>query len=281
MTDLGHSAFGDGDEAINSVSQLGMPPASTGDPPTVHRADMGRHYRGLAMHAAGGVHEYALSIARRTIPPGGKVLDVGCGVGALSARLHDAGFAVTAADLDISDYRAEPAVVRWDVTDQQRPVVDSSFDGVCAIEILEHVENPLRALRNIRAILKPGGTLVVSTPYLGHPRSRIKYLWRGAPSYFGPLEYHGSGHRTLLPDWLLELHLQDAGYVGIEKSYAGQFNLTGPGRRPYAVLKRVLKALNRWPKPSVDDAAVTFFVARKPANPRGMTPARIEARLRL
>lgn len=228
---------------------------------TVHRADMGRHYRGLPMHAAAGVHEYALALAKHHLEPGVTVLDAGCGIGALAQRLHDAKFVVTATDVDTSDYRGEPPSFEWDITDPKGAPSDT-YAAVFAVEVLEHLENPLAALRNLRALLQPGGTLIVSTPHLGHPRSRIKYLLRGAPAYFGRVEYHQTGHRTMLPDWLLVRHLETVGFTSIDVSYGGRLELTGPGRYPYAVLRSILSLLRRMPAPRVGDGAATFVVAR-------------------
>ncbi|MCC6619408.1 MAG: methyltransferase domain-containing protein [Chloroflexi bacterium] len=228
----------------------------------VHRADTGRDYRGLPMHAAEGVHDHALLLARHHIAAGEAVLDVGCGAGALTQRLLDAGFAATATDLDVGDYRATAPVLAWDVTDPDtRP--EQMFAAILAIEVLEHVENPLAALRNLNALLEPNGTLIASTPNLGHPRSRIKYLVRGVPSYFGSREYHDSGHRTLMPDWLMREHLLSAGFRDLQFSYAGRFDLRGPGRWPYALLRTALGLLGLMPKPRVDDGACTFVIARK------------------
>lgn len=218
---------------------------------------MGRHYRGLPIHAAAGVHEHALTLVQENAPIGATVLDVGCGVGALAQRLADAEYLVTASDIDISDYRADPPAIEWDVTADPP---GQSFDVVCAIEVLEHVENPLGALRNMRSLLTPSGVLIVSTPNLGHIRSRIKYLLRGAPGYFGPNEYHVTGHRTLLPDWLLVRHLEAVGFTQIAVTYAGRFDLTGFGRLPYAALKKALRLAGRMR--TADDGAATFVVAR-------------------
>ena len=46
------------------------------------------------------------------------------------------------------------------------PVEEGSFDVVVAGEIIEHVPNPDLLLREIRRALRPGGTLIVSTPNL-------------------------------------------------------------------------------------------------------------------
>lgn len=54
------------------------------------------------------------------------------------------------------------AVVLDDMTDSR--LKDESFDCVVAVEVLEHVEQDREFLRNVRRVLKPGGTFLMTTP---------------------------------------------------------------------------------------------------------------------
>ena len=94
----------------------------------------------------------------------GRILDVGCGRGFLLDRLADRGLTgLTGVDVfhDVASPKWE--YVRGDVTGRL-PLENSSFDCVIAGEIIEHVPNPDDFLREIRRVLRPGGTLVLSTP---------------------------------------------------------------------------------------------------------------------
>lgn len=237
--------------------------------PITHRADSGRNYRGILVHAAEGVHRYAADLATRLLPLHARILDVGSGSGGLAARLDDAGFDVLGSELDTTDYRARPPVVQWDAASATLPpgCTPASFDAVCAVEMFEHVENPRQALRNFMALLKPGGRLIVSTPNVTHIRSRLKFLLRSAPSYFGRTEYFGSGHTTLMPDWMLELHVRGAGFRDVDVSYVGRLGLTGKQALLYQLAEPVPTLFQLLPAPRVDDRCVTFVVARKPAHP--------------
>ena len=58
----------------------------------------------------------------------------------------------------------------------------ASFDLAICEQVLEHVTDPLRALIHLRELVRPGGTVIVSTPFLirihGHPGD----YWRFTPA---------------------------------------------------------------------------------------------------
>jgi SAM-dependent methyltransferase len=187
-------------------------------------------YRGHGVHAAPGVHEYAVELVRAALPDGGRVLEVGAGCGALTLRLRDAGFDVVPTDLDPPhDWIARLDLDAPEWTEQTR----GPFDMVVCVETLEHTENPRQVLRSIRSVLRPGDKLLVSTPNITHPHSRLKMLLRGAPYIFGPGHYHEPGHITILPDWMLTEHVRLAGFDGIEVRTGGDTFYRGPVHLAY------------------------------------------------
>jgi 2-polyprenyl-6-hydroxyphenyl methylase/3-demethylubiquinone-9 3-methyltransferase len=92
-----------------------------------------------------------------------RVLDVGCGAGFLSNDIALRGREVTGVDLAadaLAVARAHDASgrVRYLEADARAlPFADGSFEAVCAMDLLEHVETPARAIAEASRVLTPGG----------------------------------------------------------------------------------------------------------------------------
>ena len=102
--------------------------------------------------------------------PGPNVLNVGAGQGSFSRLLEGRGFAVMSTDVSPAACRvlAEQVlgpVAQADVT--SLPFADSTFDAVVLGEVIEHVEDDVRALSEARRVLRPGGVAAISVP--AHP----------------------------------------------------------------------------------------------------------------
>jgi SAM-dependent methyltransferase len=101
--------------------------------------------------------------------PPARVLDIGCGTGALSLAMAQAGYIVTAIDPDPtaiqlaerSARQAGPAPLAYHQNDVTTYVPDEAgFDVVVASRTLHHVRDPAAALDRLRRWLRPGGHLV-------------------------------------------------------------------------------------------------------------------------
>lgn len=108
--------------------------------------------------------EHYLPLAGKTI------LDIGCGGGILSEALAERGARVRGIDLSASVLQAaeahRPAHLKLDYRHQSSADcvrAGEQYDAVMALEILEHVEQPMRIIEDAYALLKPQGLAFFST----------------------------------------------------------------------------------------------------------------------
>jgi SAM-dependent methyltransferase len=131
--------------------------------------------------------KYADALKPRT--PGGRALDVGCGVGQVVARLTEAGFEAHGVDVSAPNIeRARKFSERCQLYDGKKlPFPDRYFASVGALNVLEHVDEPEAFITELVRVTEPGGRVVLSSPnffrVLGlrdyHPRMRgLGNKWR-------------------------------------------------------------------------------------------------------
>lgn len=147
-------------------------------------------------------------IARLGLDRGAAVLDVGTGSGSNLRLLGEMGFA------DFAGLDHHDAAIYWcerknlghvhkgDITGI--PFADGSFDLVLATDVIEHVDDDMAALREIRRILKPGGRALITVPAF--------------PALWG-LQDDVTGHRRRYGRGELPRKLEQAGLARLESFY--------------------------------------------------------------
>jgi 2-polyprenyl-3-methyl-5-hydroxy-6-metoxy-1,4-benzoquinol methylase len=112
----------------------------------------------------------------------GRLLDLGCGSDAWLTAMQALGWRVEGLDADPRAVRAAAErglAVRCGSLEQQH-FPGETFDAVNLNNVIEHLPDPIRTLKECVRILRPEGTLVVWTPNtasLGH--RVLKQQWRG------------------------------------------------------------------------------------------------------
>jgi len=147
----------------------------------------------------------------QTIAPSeSDLLDVGCGLGDVLAglthttyRLH--GFDYSEFNIQVARRRLgdRAEIVQGNI--YEMPFTTASMDGCLCLEVLEHIEDDARAVREIHRILKPGGWLIAAVPYtyywaqylqlMGHFRHYTR------ESFTGLLEKNGLVCERYLPNY--------------------------------------------------------------------------------
>ncbi len=136
-----------------------------------------------------------MALINRLQPVRGALLDVGCSAGWFLSVARDAGWKVSG--LDVS----APAVAysRSRGLDARVATLDShglpagSFDVITMFDCIEHMPSPLTALRAVRALLAPGGVVMITTPNVEGLFPRFTYQVFGRT--FGAWDHPGPpGH---------------------------------------------------------------------------------------
>jgi SAM-dependent methyltransferase len=104
-----------------------------------------------------------------------RLLDVGCGV--KPYKRFFAGAVAEYVGVDVANPAAE-----LEGTVEEIPVPDGSFDVVLCTQTLEHVEDPGRAVRELRRVVAPGGRVLASTHgvQVYHPNPGDYWRWTHA-----------------------------------------------------------------------------------------------------
>lgn len=80
---------------------------------------------------------------------------------------------------------------------EELPFADASFDVVFSFSVLEHVKDPFKCASEIERVLKPGGVIYSSAPFLvpvhGYPHHYYNMTQQGFKNLFGEIEIAASG----------------------------------------------------------------------------------------
>ena len=115
-----------------------------------------------------GIFEYINKFYPIKKGRGKKLIEFGCATGAAANLLADYGFNVFSTD--ISKYAVNLAAknypdIKFSAHDMQKPFMkDKNFDVACAFDVIEHLKDSEMALSNTYKLLKPGGTIILTTP---------------------------------------------------------------------------------------------------------------------
>jgi 2-polyprenyl-6-hydroxyphenyl methylase/3-demethylubiquinone-9 3-methyltransferase len=181
-------------------------------------------YRYASAHATWADAEVFAQLTRRlrADPSISRVLDAGCGNGSLAARVAALGYEVVGFDPSASGIeharRGYPTVRFHHASGYGDLYELGQFDACMSVEVIEHVYDPRQFARGLFDALRPGGLLLVSTPYHG-------YLKNVALAITGRMDDHftalwDGGHikfwsRRTLTQLLVECGFQDVQFEGI------------------------------------------------------------------
>ena len=193
-------------------------------------------------------------IAALHLTPGAQILDAGCGSGRNMVELQRYG-AVTGIELSetsvaLARERHAGEVVSGSVLEM--PFADGRFELAVSLDVIEHLEDDLGALRELRRTVKPGGALLVTVP-------AYQWLWSGHDE----INHH---HRRYTRRSLQRV-AEQAGWEQVRTTYFNSLLL------PVAIVLRVLDRFSRKPT----ESSLDLWVPPEPVNWALERPLAIEA----
>jgi ubiquinone/menaquinone biosynthesis C-methylase UbiE len=153
----------------------------------------------------------------RGLPQGALVLDVGCGTGGLLELIERERSDLSTYGVDIGTppmYRPKGQFAHASAF--ELPFPDNSFDLVTCAHVIEHLQDPMPALKEFVRVCKPQGAIYIETPSQRAALMPFGFSFWDDPTHVRP-------YTTVSLEWLLK----DVGLVevkrGVKRSMAGVF----------------------------------------------------------
>lgn len=190
------------------------------------------------------------------LPARARILDAGCGSGRNMVELARHG-TVTGIELSetsvaLARERAMGEVVAGSVLEM--PFDADSFDLAASLDVIEHLEDDLAALRELRRVVTPGGSLLVTVP-------AYQWLWSGHDE----INHHFRRYTRRA----LQRAGEEAGWQQVRTTYFNSLLL------PAAIMLRVLDRFSR----KTTESSLDLWVPPEPLNWLLERPLQLEAAL--
>jgi len=183
-----------------------------------------------------------------------RILDAGCGSGRnmveLARRGMVTGVELSQPSVERARERGRGEVVEGSVLEM--PFGDASFDLAVSLDVIEHLEDDLGALRELRRTVAPGGALLVTVP-------AYQWLWSGHDEI--------NHHQRRYTRRSLQRVAEQAGWRQERTTYFNSLLL------PVAILLRVLDRFNR----KTTESSLDLWVPPEPVNRALEVPLKLEA----
>lgn len=157
-----------------------------------------------------------------TVPPGSRVLDLGCAFGfgtrLLERRYRTYGHDLSEAYIERARRRSARSVFTCGPADEI-PYPDGYFDAVLLLDVLEHVPDVSGVIEEVDRVLRPHGELIVSVPNRG-------LLWRlDSLNLYGALLGPRAPAPTDDPSWQLKPHHEHFTAAELRRLFESHFQM--------------------------------------------------------
>ena len=190
------------------------------------------------------------------LPAPARILDAGCGSGRnmieLSRRGSVTGIELSEPSIEAARARGVGEVIGGSVLEM--PFADDSFDLAVSLDVIEHLDDDGRALRELRRTVAPGGALLLTVP-------AYQWLWSGHDE----INHH---HRRYTRRSLRAV-AEQAGWTQVRTTYFNSLLL------PVAILLRILDRIST----KTTESSLDLWVPPEPVNWLLERPLALEAAL--
>ncbi|HST54710.1 MAG TPA: class I SAM-dependent methyltransferase [Solirubrobacteraceae bacterium] len=195
-------------------------------------------------------------VRRIGVAPGARILDAGCGSGRNMVELGRfgtvTGIELSETSVELARERGAGEVVQGSLLEMV--FADDSFELAASLDVIEHLEDDRKALRELRRVVVPGGALLIMVP-------AYQWLW----SAHDEINHH---HRRYNRRTLLAA-ASDAGWVCERTTHFNSLLL------PVAMGLRALSRVHA----GATESSLDLWVPPGPANWALQQPLELEARL--
>jgi SAM-dependent methyltransferase len=217
-------------------------------------------YEGLPIFAKTGLHAHIGNMVRQYVKPGGLILDLGAGSGAMSLRLSKAGYQLVASDLAEGNFRLPTVEFRTaDLNLDFASKFQQRFDAIIAMELIEHVENARHLLRECKRLLTSDGLLFLTTPNTACAVSLAFQMRLGHSMWFSHQDYKDVGHINPLTSWHFEVMTREA---GLQIEYLDSFGDPFALVRGWPKMKFLAKLIKLLSAPTAHQGEILVMVCR-------------------
>ncbi|HTW42619.1 MAG TPA: class I SAM-dependent methyltransferase [Solirubrobacteraceae bacterium] len=182
-------------------------------------------------------------ISRLGLPAGARILDAGCGSGRnmLELARHGpvTGIELSHTSVELARARGVGEVLEGSLL--ELPFADDSFELAVSLDVIEHLQDDLAALRELRRVVIPGGALLLTVP-------AYQWLWSG----HDVINHH---HRRYTRRSLRAV-AERAGWRQVRTTYFNSLLL------PVAIMLRILDRMNT----KTTESSLDLWVPPQPFN---------------
>lgn len=189
--------------------------------------DSGLQNYGWNSSAPAPSHAYTLPTIIKLLPSSKRlrILDSGCGNGFIAGKIAEIGHHVIGIDVDEDGIQIAMKThpnVRFQVCSVYDDLtsVAEEVDVVISAEVIEHLYYPKQFLENMHSVIRPGGWIILTTPYHGY----WKNLALSILNYWDKHHTVGweGGHIKFFSEKTLSKMLRDAGFSAIRFRNVGR-----------------------------------------------------------